>query len=146
MKLFKPEEKEQIINEFNKRHGIYSRLYLNNDINIPTAIIYRCESNIDKLLYLLVYYRQNIFNSNEKVDFENDLLIGMNKILSKDKQMIEIDNCKIFKQSPLLINNKSLNFFISSKSASKYIYNFAKRAYKYYKEERPILMFVDEHE
>lgn len=147
MNLFKQTEKEAIIKEFNERHGIYSRLYLEGNIgNIADAIMFRCESKvIPNTVYVTVYERKFTYDKIEKYDYQNDLLIGMKKIMSKDKQVVKLKNteCFIVKQQAYYPKFDQIVFEYDTNKTDKVIQQFIKRIQKYYKEDKNVILFFD---
>ena len=146
MKIFNEKIKQEIINEFNKRNGIYSRLYNvskenKNGFGEPIGIIYRCESSVDKDRVIIFRYTWNNSKIN-KYDFENLKIKGMAIALKKaDRYLL---SCKKKNKEVeddfeiMIIKDNKINLDYTN----EYIKTFKNRVEKYYHKHMKIITVI----
>ena len=141
-------EKVKIIDDFNKRNGIYSRLYdlkhrYGDGLGNPIGIMYRCISKIDNNRVIVLRY---LFKSDNltKQEFEEEKIKGMAIALKKadrylkdcKKKNIQVDDCCEIECNP--VNEKIVDS--TNKSTREYFDVFMNRIQKYYKKQMKVIV------
>lgn len=147
--MFNETEKREIINEFNSRKGMYSRLYdvehrYGDGFGEPIGIMYRCESTVEKDRVIILRYTWDTNSYLSKSEFENNKIKGMAIALKKaDRYLIECKKKKIEVKDFCEIDLKTVNEKITddpNKNTRKYIEVFMNRIEKYYKKPMKIIV------
>ena len=149
MKMFNEQTKKEIVKEFNKRNGMYSRLYdlkhrYGDGFGEPIGIMYRCESSVEPNRIIVLRYTWEQSKYLNKREFEENKLKGMAIAIKKadryiescKKKNIQIDDFCEIECKP--VNEKIVDS--TNKTTREYLEVFMNRIEKYYKKPMKVIV------